>query len=141
MFRGDRLRLYPLNLMQVMLPKGIGINRFFVKPCGRGWFVLLFHGGKTMVKTSENTVREFALPASICPLLRVVPTKPMEVIINGKPTQTAAENLMDLVAEMGLPDRGVAVAIHNKMVPRTEWAATTLGGGEQIVIIEAAFGG
>ena len=76
MFRGDRLRLYPLNLMQVMLPKGIGINRFFVKPCGRGWFVLLFHGGKTMVKTSENTVREFALPASICPLLRVVPTKP-----------------------------------------------------------------
>lgn len=65
----------------------------------------------------------------------------MEVIINGKPTQTAAENLLDLVAEMGLPDRGVAVAIHNKMVPRTEWAATTLGGGEQIVIIKAAFGG
>ena len=29
-----------------------------------------------MVKTSENTVREFALPASICPLLRVVPKKP-----------------------------------------------------------------
>ena len=83
--QGDRLRLYPLNLMQVMLPKGIGINRFFVKPCGRGWLVLLFHGGKTMVKTSENTVREFALPASICPLLRVVPTKPGTTCNRGFP--------------------------------------------------------
>ena len=65
----------------------------------------------------------------------------MEVIINGKPKETAAANLLDLVAEMGLPERGVAVAIHNKMVPRTEWADTALSGGEQIVIIKAAFGG
>ena len=65
----------------------------------------------------------------------------MEVIINGKPKETAAANLLDLVAELGLPGRGVAVAIPNQMVPRTEWADTALSGGEQIVIIKAAFGG
>ena len=65
----------------------------------------------------------------------------MEVNINGKATQTTAGNLAELATEMGLPERGVAVAVDNKMVPRTEWTATSLCEGANIVIIKAAFGG
>jgi len=65
----------------------------------------------------------------------------MKVIINNKETETKAENLSALATELALPERGVAVAIANKMVPRAEWADTTIEEGANIVIIKAACGG
>lgn len=65
----------------------------------------------------------------------------IQLSINNKPTETAATTVQGLVQELGLPDRGVAVAIANKMVPRTAWASTTLQANDQITIIKAAFGG
>lgn len=65
----------------------------------------------------------------------------MKIIINSKETETEAKNLSDLAAELSLPERGVAVAISNKMVPRTEWSTTSIEEGANIVIIKAACGG
>jgi len=65
----------------------------------------------------------------------------MQVVINNTPTDTQAQNLQELANELNLPAKGVAVAIANKMVPRTAWAETALAEGANIVIIKAACGG
>ncbi len=65
----------------------------------------------------------------------------MNILINNKPVSTEAKNLAELALELTLPEKGVAVALSNKMVPRTEWAATILDEGANIVIIKAVCGG
>lgn len=65
----------------------------------------------------------------------------MKILINNKQTETEAKSLDELAAELNLPERGVAVAVSNKMVPRTEWESTLLTEGANVVIIKAACGG
>ena len=65
----------------------------------------------------------------------------MKIRINSKETETGAATLMELAREMGLPAKGVAMAVNNRMVPRGEWSATSISGGEDIVIIKAVCGG
>lgn len=65
----------------------------------------------------------------------------MKVKINNKETDTQAANLLQLAEEMNLPAAGVAVAVNNKMVPRTDWEATSIAEDANIVIIKAACGG
>lgn len=65
----------------------------------------------------------------------------MNIIINGKSADVKAANISELAAELGLPEKGVAVAVSNKMVPRTEWENTALSANDNVVIIKAACGG
>ncbi len=65
----------------------------------------------------------------------------MEININNKAVSTEAKNLAELALELSLPEKGVAVAVANKMVPRSEWASTLLAEGANVVIIKAACGG
>lgn len=65
----------------------------------------------------------------------------MNVIINGKTADVKAANLKEMAAEWNLPEKGIAVAVDNAMVPRTEWESFTLKEGANIVIIKAACGG
>ncbi len=65
----------------------------------------------------------------------------MNVQINNQDHQTEARNLQDLAIELQLPQKGVAVAIDNQMIPRGSWAQTALQEGVRIVIIKAACGG
>lgn len=65
----------------------------------------------------------------------------MDIKINNKATSTTATNLQVLSEEMNLPEKGVAIAINNKMIPRTEWVQTMIEEGADIVIIKAACGG
>lgn len=65
----------------------------------------------------------------------------MKVILNGKELQTQALTLEALVAELQLPAQGVAVAVNNSIVKRTEWANQPLAEGSRITIIKAACGG
>ena len=65
----------------------------------------------------------------------------MNVQINNQDRQTEARNLQDLAIELQLPQKGVAVAIDNQMIPRGRWAQTALQEGARIVIIKAACGG
>lgn len=65
----------------------------------------------------------------------------MTIQINNKPTETKASNIAELANELGLPQKGVAIAVANTMVPREEWETTALTEGASVVIIKAAFGG
>lgn len=65
----------------------------------------------------------------------------MKVSVNNKECETAATHIAGLVEELSLPLQGVAVAVDNRMVPRTEWADYALQEGLRIVIIKAACGG
>lgn len=65
----------------------------------------------------------------------------MKVTINNKETETQALTLQQLADELCLAPAGVAVAVANKMVPRSSWADTPLQEGANIVIIRAACGG
>ena len=65
----------------------------------------------------------------------------MKIQINNKEVETKALTLSELAQEMALPEKGVAVAVNNKMVPRAQWADTALTEGIAVVIIKAVCGG
>lgn len=49
------------------------------------------------------------------------------------------QELLDI--EMPEKQKGVAVAISHKVVPKTEWAATVITEGDEVLIIRATQGG
>ena len=65
----------------------------------------------------------------------------MTCFVNNKPISTEATNLSMLAAELSLPEKGVAVAVEGKMVPRNLWEETPLSEGVHIIIIKAVCGG
>ena len=65
----------------------------------------------------------------------------MEITVNNKVLETQARTLEELAQELALPAKGVAVAVANSMVSRTEWGTTPLHEGDAVIIIKAACGG
>ena len=66
----------------------------------------------------------------------------MEVFINHSPVETyAATTLAELLMQEGIAADGIAVAIANKVVPRSEWPTTRLQAGTKITVIRAVCGG
>ena len=65
----------------------------------------------------------------------------MKLFFNNKEISTEAQTLRQLAEELSLPDKGVAVAVDNKLVPRTDWDAFLLTEGTHIVVIKAVCGG
>lgn len=65
----------------------------------------------------------------------------MKILVNNTPTETAATTVEALHSELGLPDKGVAIAINNRVILRANWATQTLAEGDNVTIIKAAFGG
>ena len=66
----------------------------------------------------------------------------MEVFINHSPVETdAATTLAELLMQEGIAADGNAVAIANKVVPRSEWPTTRLQAGTKITVIRAVCGG
>lgn len=66
----------------------------------------------------------------------------MKVLVNNKETElTQGNTVADLAAQLQLPAQGVAIAVANRMVPRTEWASRQLQENDSIVVIKAACGG
>ncbi|WP_346796808.1 sulfur carrier protein ThiS [Halomonas sp. Bachu 37] len=66
----------------------------------------------------------------------------MQIQLNGEPhalnsTITAA----DLVAQLGLAGRRIAVEINEQIVPRSQLAETRLADGDQVEIVHAIGGG
>lgn len=64
----------------------------------------------------------------------------MTIYVNRTPVVTAVGSIAELHAELGLQQM-VAIALNNKVVPRTEWATTPLTEGDNVVIIKMACGG
>lgn len=65
----------------------------------------------------------------------------MKVLVNNKEVETGATTLTQLAEELALPAQGIAIAVSNRMIPRTEWESYPLSEGAAIVIIKAACGG
>lgn len=65
----------------------------------------------------------------------------MNVNVNGESINTEAQTIAQLAQQMGLPDKGVAIAVNMKMVPRADWESSTLQEGADIIVIKAASGG
>ncbi|MBP5611359.1 MAG: sulfur carrier protein ThiS [Bacteroidales bacterium] len=65
----------------------------------------------------------------------------MKIRVNNKEIETAAQTLAQLAAELQLPEKGVAVAVGNAIVPRGAWSETPLDETKDILIIKAFAGG
>ena len=66
----------------------------------------------------------------------------MKVQVNNKEVEiTPDSTLTQLTAQLELPVQGIAIAVNNKMIPRTEWEGFILHENDNLVIIKAACGG
>ena len=66
----------------------------------------------------------------------------MKVQVNNKEVEmTPASTLTQLAAQLELPVQGIAIAVNNKMIPRSEWEKFALQENDNIVVIKAACGG
>ena len=65
----------------------------------------------------------------------------MNVTVNNKPVETGASTLKELALQLELHEKGVAVAVSNKMVPRSEWDNFAITEGVSIIVIRASCGG
>lgn len=65
----------------------------------------------------------------------------MKVWVNNKEVETGANTLSQLIEELALPPQGIAVAVDNRIVLRTEWSKYALREWMSVIIIQAACGG
>lgn len=50
----------------------------------------------------------------------------MQLTLNGEKTTTEATTVQELVAEVGAPEAGTAVAVDGEVVPRSQWGRMLL---------------
>lgn len=66
----------------------------------------------------------------------------MNVVLNGEPRELPAEaTVADVLALLGAPDRGVAVAIDAEVIPRGEWERAEIREGARLEVVQAVQGG
>ena len=56
-------------------------------------------------------------------------------------TFASALTVGELLPAIGTDDKGKAVAVNNRVVPRTSWGEHRLSDGDNVTIITAAYGG
>lgn len=66
---------------------------------------------------------------------------PMQLILNGERRETLARGIAELIAELGLDPRKLAVERNLEIVPRSAYAATSLQDGDRIEIVAFVGGG
>ena len=65
----------------------------------------------------------------------------MKIRVNNKEVETGANYLLQLSQQLELPQAGIAVAVNNHMVPRSEWEHFVLHEEDELIIIKAVCGG
>jgi sulfur carrier protein len=66
----------------------------------------------------------------------------VQVWINGDRRELPdGSGVREVLAELGAPSTGVAVAVDGLVVPRAAWAHTTLDDGARIEVLTAVQGG
>jgi sulfur carrier protein len=66
----------------------------------------------------------------------------MTITLNGSHHEIADGTTLDqLVAVFSLPERGVALAMNNEVVPRSRWATTQVLCDARVEVVTAAQGG
>ena len=71
------------------------------------------------------------------------PQTTFQVSLNGDAVTLSNEQLTEALCEIGYDpeQQGIAVAINMSVVPRSEWAQTTLSDGDRVDIVGAKQGG
>lgn len=66
----------------------------------------------------------------------------MEILLNGEPHQVAAAcTIADLINELGLTGRRLAVEVNLEIVPRSTHPTRQLQAGDRVEIVHAIGGG
>ena len=66
----------------------------------------------------------------------------MKTLVNGKEIELSDNaTIATLTNQLQTPEKGVAIAVNNKMISREEWPSYCLNENDTIVIIKAACGG
>ncbi len=66
----------------------------------------------------------------------------MEVLVNNKLYAVQPETTVAALLQfIQFPTQGIAVAVNRSVVPRSDWAATTLSPADKVMIIQATQGG
>jgi sulfur carrier protein len=66
----------------------------------------------------------------------------MKVIANGTQRElTDGAKLDELLVLLGVPERGIAVAVNGQLVSRNDWPTTALADGAQVEVLTAVQGG
>lgn len=65
----------------------------------------------------------------------------MHVIVNGQETKIASATLAALLTEMDYDFTQLAIAVNQRVVPRSRWAEHALNAGDKIEIITPRQGG
>ncbi|TMA34070.1 MAG: sulfur carrier protein ThiS [Deltaproteobacteria bacterium] len=66
----------------------------------------------------------------------------LAITVNGEPRRIpAGARVAELIGQLGLAGRRVAVAIGREVVPRSQHALRTLRDGDRVEILEAVGGG
>jgi sulfur carrier protein len=64
------------------------------------------------------------------------------IIVNGEPRQVRDDaSVADVVDLVSVTRKGIAVALEGNIVPKSQWEATLVSGGDRIEIVTAAAGG
>ncbi|MEU9117551.1 sulfur carrier protein ThiS [Streptomyces sp. NPDC048483] len=70
------------------------------------------------------------------------PTPTVAVSVNGEPRRIPGDLTLDrLVATLTPAPAGVAAAVNETVVPRTQWPTTPLGDGDRVEVLTAVQGG
>ena len=66
----------------------------------------------------------------------------MQILVNDEPKELPGQaTLADLIAEMELTGKRIAVEINAEIVPRSQHGETRLNDGDQVEIVHAIGGG
>ena len=66
----------------------------------------------------------------------------MKLKVDSKETEVKDGcTVAELASQLALPEKGIAIAVNNKMTPRTEWNERILQPNDSLVVIKAACGG
>lgn len=60
---------------------------------------------------------------------------------NTSHTFNSPSNLQDLLTQLDISEKGIAVAVNNQIISKSDWNRRELAEGENILIIRATQGG
>ena len=73
--------------------------------------------------------------------INLITSEDMNIKVNNEALDFKGKTVADLIAQLGLPAVGVAVAIGTDIVSRDAWQTKELAEGDHVMIIRAASGG
>lgn len=66
----------------------------------------------------------------------------MEIQLNGTPHQLRpAQLLAELIADLNLMEKAIAVAVNRQIIPRSRWADHALQADDKVDVVRAIGGG